>query len=185
VAGFAEHAEAQAADDGGRLDDVAAEFERMGAYLLAADASAHAAAAHTRTGDRRRAAAATATAAALARECENARTPALSSLALPRLTGREAEVAGLAQQGMHNRAIAAHLVVSVRTVEAHLANAYSKLGISSRRQLADALLLSRLGNRSAPDNRTGGRLQAAVTVPTQIRRSREFSASGVTAWLRH
>lgn len=185
VAGFAEHAEAQAADDGGRLDDVAADFERMGAYLSAADAAAHAAGAYTRAGDRRRAASATATAAALARECENARTPALSSLALPRLTGREAEIAGLAGQGMHNRAIAARLVVSVRTVEAHLANAYSKLGITSRKQLADALLLSRLGNRSAPDNRTGGETPAVVTVPAQTRRSREFSTSGATAWLRN
>ncbi|MGH3567461.1 MAG: helix-turn-helix domain-containing protein, partial [Pseudonocardia sp.] len=120
---------------------------------------------------------------ALTRECDNARTPALSSLALPRLTGREAEVAGLARQGMHNRAIAARLVVSVRTVEAHLANAYSKLGITSRKQLADALLLSRLGNRSAPDNRTGGDIQAAVAVPAQTRHSREFSTSGATAWL--
>lgn len=185
VAGFAAHAEAQAAADGGRLDDVAADFERMGAYLLAADAAAHAAGAHTRAGDRRRAASATATAAALARECENASTPSLSSLALPRLTGREAEIAGLAGQGMHNRAIAARLVVSVRTVEAHLANAYSKLGITSRKQLADALLLSRLGNRSTPDNRTGGDIPEAVTVPTQTRRSREFSTSGGTAWPRN
>ncbi|MGH3884700.1 MAG: helix-turn-helix domain-containing protein, partial [Pseudonocardiaceae bacterium] len=107
--------------------------------LLATDAAAHAAAAHQRAGDRRRAAASTARAAGLARGCEMIRTPALEQLAPRPLTTREDEVASLVVQGMKNQAIAERLVLSVRTVEAHLANAYAKLGISSRAELARAL----------------------------------------------
>ncbi|MGH3965223.1 MAG: LuxR C-terminal-related transcriptional regulator [Pseudonocardiaceae bacterium] len=139
VAAFSAHAEAAAAGAGGSLDDVAAEFEAMGARLLATDAAAHAAAAHQRAGDRRRAAASTARAAGLARGCEMIRTPALEQLAPRPLTTREDEVASLVVQGMKNQAIAERLVLSVRTVEAHLANAYAKLGISSRAELARAL----------------------------------------------
>jgi DNA-binding NarL/FixJ family response regulator len=55
------------------------------------------------------------------------------------LTRRELETARLAARGMTDKAIADTLVVSVRTVESHLASAYRKLGISSRRQLSDIL----------------------------------------------
>jgi len=139
VAAYSAHAEAAAANAGGGLDEVAAEFESLGARLLATDAAAHAAAAHLRTGDRRRAAASTARAAGLARACEEIRTPALEQLAPRPLTSREGEVASLVVQGLKNQAIAERLVLSVRTVEAHLANAYAKLGISSRAELAKAL----------------------------------------------
>lgn len=139
VAAYSAHAQAAAANAGGPLDEVAAEFEVMGARLLATDAAAHAAAAHLRAGDRRRAAASTARAASLARACEEIRTPALEQLAPRPLTSREGEVASLVVQGMKNQAIAERLVLSVRTVEAHLANAYAKLGISSRAELARAL----------------------------------------------
>ncbi len=139
VAAYSAHAEAAAANAGGGLDEVAAEFEKLGARLLATDAAAHAAAAHLRAGDRRRAAASTARAAGLARACEDIRTPALEQLAPRPLTTREGEVASLVVQGLKNQAIAERLVLSVRTVEAHLANAYAKLGISSRAELAKAL----------------------------------------------
>ncbi|HEY6422955.1 MAG TPA: LuxR C-terminal-related transcriptional regulator [Pseudonocardiaceae bacterium] len=139
VAAYSAHAEAAAAGAGGSLDEVVADFEAMGARLLATDAAAHAAAAHQRAGDRRRAAASTARAASLARACETIRTPALEQLAPRPLTTREGEVASLVVQGMKNQAIAERLVLSVRTVEAHLANAYAKLGISSRAELASAL----------------------------------------------
>ncbi|HSL06699.1 MAG TPA: helix-turn-helix transcriptional regulator [Pseudonocardiaceae bacterium] len=139
VAAFSAHAEAAAASAGESLDEVAAEFEAMGVRLLATDAAAHAAAAHQRVGDRRRAAASTARAASLARACEMIRTPALEQLAPRPLTTREGEVASLVVQGMKNQAIAERLVLSVRTVEAHLANAYAKLGISSRAELGRAL----------------------------------------------
>jgi DNA-binding NarL/FixJ family response regulator len=58
---------------------------------------------------------------------------------LPRLTERESEIARLASTGLSDREIAASLVVSVRTVESHLASAYRKLGIVSRRNLRAAL----------------------------------------------
>lgn len=62
-----------------------------------------------------------------------------------RLTPRESEVAGLASEGMTNRAIAAHLGISCRTVENQLSRAYAKLGISSRTDLAGILAEATLG----------------------------------------
>jgi DNA-binding CsgD family transcriptional regulator len=68
------------------------------------------------------------------------RTPALSS-AGPRatLTRREREIAWLAARGRSDQEIADELVVSIRTVQTHLYNAYAKLGIDGRGGLADAL----------------------------------------------
>jgi NarL family two-component system response regulator LiaR len=53
-------------------------------------------------------------------------------LALDQLTDRETEVLKLAARGMSNRAIAGELVVSVRTVQAHLSHIFTKLGVGSR-----------------------------------------------------
>ncbi|MGH3915483.1 MAG: helix-turn-helix transcriptional regulator, partial [Pseudonocardiaceae bacterium] len=139
VAAYSTHADAVTSGSGGELDDVASEFEAMGAVLLATEAAAHASTAHERAGGRRRAAASATRAAGLARACEMARTPAFRQLAPPPLTSREDEVADLVVQGMNNQAIAKRLVLSVRTVEAHLAHAYAKLGIRSRTELAGAL----------------------------------------------
>jgi DNA-binding CsgD family transcriptional regulator len=55
---------------------------------------------------------------------------------VPELTRRERETVDLAAGGMSNAAIAARLVLSVRTVESHLYSAYAKLGITNREQLA-------------------------------------------------
>jgi DNA-binding CsgD family transcriptional regulator len=52
------------------------------------------------------------------------------------LTDTERRVARLAAQGLSNKEIARSLVVTVSTVEFHLRNAYAKLGIRSRVQLA-------------------------------------------------
>ena len=52
------------------------------------------------------------------------------------LTRAERHVADLVRQGMSNNEIAAHLVVSRRTVESHLARIYRKLDIRTRTQLA-------------------------------------------------
>jgi DNA-binding CsgD family transcriptional regulator/tetratricopeptide (TPR) repeat protein len=52
-----------------------------------------------------------------------------------RLTTQEQRVARLAAAGHSNKAIAARLTLSVKTIEYHLQQVYTKLGISSRRQL--------------------------------------------------
>jgi NarL family two-component system response regulator LiaR len=51
---------------------------------------------------------------------------------LDQLTDRELEVLKLAAKGMTNREIAAELVISVRTVQVHLSNIFSKIGVGSR-----------------------------------------------------
>ncbi len=60
------------------------------------------------------------------------------------LSAREVEVLRLAARGLSNEEIAAELVVSLRTVERHFQNAYTKLGVQGRsaRAAAVARLLS-------------------------------------------
>jgi DNA-binding CsgD family transcriptional regulator len=55
------------------------------------------------------------------------------------LTPQERQIARLARDRMSSPEIAARLFLSPRTVEWHLRNVFTKLGIRSRRQLADAL----------------------------------------------
>jgi DNA-binding CsgD family transcriptional regulator len=52
------------------------------------------------------------------------------------LTRREREVAALVAEGRSNREIAEHFVLSERTVETHVSRMLTKLGLSSRTQLA-------------------------------------------------
>lgn len=56
------------------------------------------------------------------------------------LTAQELQIAQLAAEGLTNREIGKRLYVSHRTVGAHLAKIYAKLGVTSRVQLHDALL---------------------------------------------
>jgi DNA-binding NarL/FixJ family response regulator len=65
------------------------------------------------------------------------RTDALAGAAA--LTASERRVAELAATGETNRDVAQALFVTPKTVEVHLSNAYRKLGIRSRRELAAAL----------------------------------------------
>jgi predicted ATPase/DNA-binding CsgD family transcriptional regulator len=51
------------------------------------------------------------------------------------LTTREREIAVLVARGLSNREIAARLVISKRTVDAHVNHIFAKLGLSSRVQL--------------------------------------------------
>ena len=55
------------------------------------------------------------------------------------LTDREREILNCLAEGLGNKAIAARLYLSVRTVEGHLANIYSRLGIHSR---TEAMLIA-------------------------------------------
>jgi pimeloyl-ACP methyl ester carboxylesterase/DNA-binding CsgD family transcriptional regulator len=69
-----------------------------------------------------------------------------------RLSSRELEVLELVADGMTNDAIAARLVLSVRTVERHLANVYAKLGVSGKSgRAAAAARFSKLDRRRATD----------------------------------
>jgi predicted ATPase/DNA-binding CsgD family transcriptional regulator len=55
------------------------------------------------------------------------------------LTAREREIAGLVAEGLMNREIAERLVISKRTVDAHVEHIRAKLGASSRVQIANWL----------------------------------------------
>jgi len=65
---------------------------------------------------------------------ELARIPGRAS-ASNGLSETERRVAALAAEGLANKAIAARLYVTVRTVEAHLSKIYAKLGVHSRVEL--------------------------------------------------
>jgi DNA-binding CsgD family transcriptional regulator len=54
----------------------------------------------------------------------------------PRLTPTELQVARLVGQGLPTRDVAAQLFVSPRTVDFHLRNVFTKLGVTSRAELA-------------------------------------------------
>jgi DNA-binding NarL/FixJ family response regulator len=144
---YAAHAAALVANDGAALDKVAGSFEAVGAMLLAAEAAAEAAVAHRAAGREQAARASAVRSQLLADYCEGARTPALRLLEQPpELTRREREIAGLAATGLSNRAIAAQLVVSVRTVDNHMQHVFDKLGVRSRRELRQLI-----GANNQPD----------------------------------
>jgi DNA-binding CsgD family transcriptional regulator len=59
-----------------------------------------------------------------------------ANVSLSELTPQELQVAMSVAQGARNKEVAASLFLSARTVEFHLGNAYRKLGIRSRTELA-------------------------------------------------
>ena len=58
------------------------------------------------------------------------------------LTAQERQIAELAREGLSNPEIGERLFLSPRTVEWHLRKVFGKLGIRSRRELANALSAS-------------------------------------------
>jgi DNA-binding NarL/FixJ family response regulator len=70
-------------------------------------------------------------------------TTVLDPILSPRLAGahrREREAVELVAEGLSNKAIAARLGVSVRTVEGHLNHVFTKLGVESRTELVRHVL---------------------------------------------
>jgi DNA-binding NarL/FixJ family response regulator len=136
------------------LEDAAAVLEGSPTRLARAEALADLGAALRRGGRRTDARAPLREALELARRCGAAglarraydelaatgeRVRRYTPIGVESLTPSERRVAELAASGMTNRQIAQTLFVTVKTVEAHLAAAYDKLGIRSRQQLPTAL----------------------------------------------
>jgi DNA-binding CsgD family transcriptional regulator len=140
VAARAAYTSAVADRDCDALDKVSDDFENMGALLYAAEARAETAVMLQRAGTVRRAAAAEQKAARLLGRCEGAATPSVRTIkARVHLTPGELDAARLAASARSNKQIAGDMNLSVRTVESHLQRVYEKLGVSGRRDLAEAL----------------------------------------------
>jgi len=121
------------------LAAAAARFE-LGALLYAAEALGESAVHLRRDGSSRDAAAAQQTAARLLARCEGAVTPFVRAVgARAQLTAAELDTALQAATGNRDKQIAEMMHLSVRTVENRLHRAYQKLGLSHRRELAEAL----------------------------------------------
>jgi DNA-binding CsgD family transcriptional regulator len=132
---FAVHARGLATRNGDLLDAAAADFAKMPALALAADAAAQAAREHARTGHHGKELESSTRAHWLASQ-GGVQTPAVDAAAQPLpITEREREIAMLVATGLSNRQIADRLSVSVRTVDGHLYRIFAKLGIERRDQL--------------------------------------------------
>jgi DNA-binding CsgD family transcriptional regulator len=140
VAALAAHAAALVRANAADLEAAGRDFEALGASLLAAEAYLAAATAYRSAGQARSVSAMNRRAAEIAATCGGARTPGLSAVATTwGLTLREQEVGAMAAAGASSREIADRLFLSVRTVDNHLQNIYSKLGVTRRDELARLL----------------------------------------------
>jgi DNA-binding CsgD family transcriptional regulator len=132
-------ADARLADDAVALERAGEAFAAVGEQLVAAEVLGEAARRFAADGRRDAARRTGARARALSVRCEGAMAMTGLPAAGPTLTPREQQVARMAAEGRSSKEIAAELSVSVRTVDNQLSRAYTKLGISSRSELAAAL----------------------------------------------
>ncbi len=131
---------AAASRDSRGLDEAAALFEAVGAHLYAAEALGEAAVHLRRSGLSREATATQQRSARMLSRCEGAVTPFVRAIgARAQLTPAELDTALHAASGTTDKQIAELMHLSVRTVENRLHRAYQKLGLSHRRELAEAL----------------------------------------------
>ena len=150
VASFAEHAVGLVERDSARVASAACALEDIGFVMPSLDA--HVAAVELRLG---------VDGAGSAIRRDLLRIAALAGRVLPSLppsladrvavaadaaqmpSDRQLEIAELAASGMASKEIAGQLIVSVRTVDNHLAAVYRKLDVNSRDELADVLCADR------------------------------------------
>ena len=136
----AAYAHALSSGDPDELSAVAETLESMEFDLAASELFGAAAEAVGDRGLPRAANAFALRASAAADRSEGARSHRLHRVGvIVPLTAREREVAGLAAAGVPSKEIAERLFLSVRTVNNHLQNAYTKLGVSSRAEVARVL----------------------------------------------
>jgi DNA-binding CsgD family transcriptional regulator len=137
---YVQHAEALAGEDPVEMEAVARRFHGFGTRLLAVEAAAGAGWLLRMSGRTSSARRVSVLASNWRSECDDVLTPMTSLMVdSPELTQRQREIARLAAQGLASRAIAARLVLSVRTVDNYLGQIYRKLGVASRSELADLL----------------------------------------------
>ncbi len=135
-----DHVAAAVARDADALVAAAERLEALGCLLVAGEAYASAADLVRAAGDQRAANGLSVRATACLDQCEGARSPVrITTDAVVPLTAREREIALLAASGVQSKEIAERLYLSVRTVNNHLQNVYTKLGVSSRAELAGVL----------------------------------------------
>lgn len=132
--------QAVAAADAAGLAQAEKRFANLGAWVAAAEAAADLARVQHGAGRTRDAQGAANRSAQYLAGLTTVITPRLGHAPGPTdLTPREHEIATLAAAGHASKQIAQRLGLSVRTVSNHLQNAYLKLGISGREELAEAL----------------------------------------------
>ena len=135
---YALHNRGRAARDSAMLGEAAEQFADAGATAIAAAVAGDAARAAERAGDSRDATRWVRRAAELAQSVQT-RGEFVALPELGTLSRREREVADLAVTGMSSRAIAEQLILSTRTVESHLAQVFTKMGVATHDELQEAL----------------------------------------------
>ncbi|MEU2159405.1 LuxR family transcriptional regulator [Streptomyces sp. NPDC019396] len=136
VSACTSYAIARAARDPELMDHSSAQLDKIGATLLAAEASAIASVMWRKRGRSGQSTIAGNESVRLAKICDGAMSRDLATAqASTPLTTREMEIASLVTQGLTSMEVADHAKISRRTVENHLQNVYRKLGVTNRRSL--------------------------------------------------